>query len=260
MNYAYTILGNSGTVQAVHADVTLANQLVTIGAGTSDVTLQKLLRFLNISSVSAVATWAPVTQVLQIDTITFTAVVGTVYTINLRQLNLALGTYYDTGVTLTYTGVAGDTATTIGDKFRSMINALTAAGALQIAATGTTTLIMTAITRYPIFKTTILSGAASIALVLTLAGVRSVGFQADLLLAGVSAADATAASYQTIVINYGSVEVPLQEMNRTRENQLTLYVNQAATNRAALITYLGEMFASLVAGGAAYDPEVTALV
>lgn len=260
MNYAYTILGNSGTVQAVHADVTLANQIVTIGAGTSDVTDRVSLRYLDIESVSAVATWAPVSETVQVDTITFTAVVGTVYTINIRQYNINNDTWYDTGQSLTTTGVTGDTATTIANRFRSMINALTAGSALQINATGAGTLIMTAITRYPIFTTTVVSGAASIALVLTTPGVRSKGLQADLLLAGVSTADATAASYQTIVITYNSDAVALNEISRWSPQQLTLYVNQAATNRAALITYLGEMFASLAAGGGAYDPEVTALV
>lgn len=123
-------------------------------------------------------------ETAQVSTITFTAVASTEYGLMISQNVQANG---DNGRpeevrVLKYTSKAsGDTATTIGDAFRAQ---LAVGSRLQITATGTTTLILTANAGYPIFSVQALNANASIAIAATTAGVKANGKGADLIAAG----------------------------------------------------------------------------
>jgi hypothetical protein len=236
------------TVQALAADLSVVNRMIRSGNPLTDVCLYP--------SITKATITAPVTEVLQVTTITPAAVASTAYGITIAQYDYATGNdivkqyYYETAA-------SGDTATTIGDAFRSQINA---DPTIKVAATGTTTLILTAETGYAQFrviKTGSTVGNTSLAVVATTAGVVAIGTQAALARQGITLPSAT---YTQIHIEYN------QNSGLNLKDQVTLasvwdlYISQGATNRAALVTAWTEILGNLIKGGTDASIENFAVV
>ena len=140
-----------------------------------------------------------VTETLQVTTLTPVAANNSVYQFIIQQYNFSTGKTY-TG-TYTYTTAAsGDTATTIGDAFRSQINN---DQNIKIAATGTTTLVLTAEAGFPVFTVTILQVGGGLTQVTGTPGVVAVGTPAALALQGITVGAAN--TYTTVHIEYSPV-------------------------------------------------------
>lgn len=219
-NQAYTVLNS---IQASGADLTMVNRQINLGNPLAPVCLFNDL-------IKATVTVA-VAEQLQVTTLTPTAAANSTYTFFIQQVNPATGNM--TTVNLSYTTAAsGDTATTIGDYFRSLINA---DPTLHIAATGTTTLILTAETGYAIFTVSITQLGGGLTQSTGTAGIQAVGTTAALAVQGVTTDINSASSYTTIVMKW----VPKSGDN-IREpigvpQTLTVYLLESATNYAALV-------------------------
>jgi len=228
------------TVQALAADLSVANGLIKSGNPLTDVCY--------FDSITKASITAPVTEVLQVTTVTPTAVASTTYGITISQYDYATGSaivrqYYYT------TAASGDTATTICNSFRTQINN---DAVIKVAATGAATLILTAETGYPQFTVIFTNGNASLAQVTGTAGVVAVGTTAALARQGITL---PSASYTQIHIEYN------QKVGTNLKDQITLasvwdlYISQGATHRAALVTAWTEELGNLVLGGAAASIE-----
>lgn len=231
------------TVQASAADLAVVNGLIRSGNPLTDVCM--------FDSITKASITAPVTEVLQITTITPAAVASTRYGITLSQYDYATGNAIVRSYEYT-TASSGDTPTTIGNSFRSQINA---DPAIKVAATGTTTLILTAETGYPVFQV-ILTGStvgnASLAPVTGTAGVVAVGTTAALARLGITL---PSASYTQVHIEYNQKSGTSLKDQVTLASVWDLYISQGATNRAALVTAWTEELGNLVIGGAAASIE-----
>ncbi len=95
----------------------------------------------------------PLVEALQVSTLTPTAAASSTYSIVVSQFVPALGKQVVKPFSYV-TAASGDTATTICNAFRAMINL---DGDLQITATGTATCILTAVTGSPNFTVTLVS-------------------------------------------------------------------------------------------------------
>jgi hypothetical protein len=145
------------TIAASAADIVLNNHQLSV-TGTPTMDFRK---------IEEVNTLPALNELLAIATVTPTAADSTVFTINIRQ--------YVGGklvvVPISYTTAAtGDTATTICNAYRAMINAnaIAAGGQLQVTTSGTATLIITALTGSPLL--TVTSGAGTNAVAYTVSG------------------------------------------------------------------------------------------
>ena len=239
-NQWYTALE---TVQASAADLSVVNGLIRSGDPLTDVCYY--------DSITKATITAPVTEVLQVSTITPTAVASTVYGLTLSQYDYNTGNNIVKQYTYT-TASSGDTPTTIGDAFRSQINA---DPTIKVAATGTTTLVLTAETGYPQFqviKTGSTVGNASLAVAPTTAGVVAIGTTAALARQGITL---PSASYTQIHIEYNQNSGLNLKDQVTLASVFDLYINQAATNRATLVTAWTQELSNLVIGGAAASIE-----
>lgn len=239
----------STTVQALAADVVTA-------AGTISITTMQPFNFVGAPSMNIVAS---VAETLQQTTITFTAANSSTYTINVKQYDLDNNKWIN--ATFSYTSLAsGDTATTIGNAFRAELALNTN---VKITGSGTTTFIMTAQTRYPIFTVQVTSAGGGTSPVTGTPGVRSIGLAADVTLAytkaGLTAPTGLAAAYTTYVFKYTQADTPgLGNEVRASQNVHTLFVSTSATNYAALAARLVELKAAYVAGGTTSDPLLLA--
>lgn len=232
------------------------------------VTADGVLTFTNINpmvlaNLRSMAITASVAETVQVTTTTFTAS-ASLYEFTLAQLDISTGkTFFQK---FSYTATSADTATTIGNAFRAQINACTAAGILKINATGTTTLIMTAITRYPIFTQATISAGGGSSVAATTPGVRSVGLAADVTLQysqngqSLPTGGALAAAYTTYTFDCGSYAGnAIGDMIRNQEGIQRIFVSTSATNYAALAARLVEIKDGLPSGGSTYsDPEILA--
>lgn len=217
----YNVLSS---LSAAAADISFSNNKLSItGAPSFDPRL--------VQSTSGVV--VTVAEVAQVDTLTITAANSTYYRISLVQT-------LSTGVVLSqsfdYTSLAsGDTATTIGDVFRSMINASN----FEIVASGTTTLVLTANAGNPVFTSSKVGSTGTIAIVLTTAGVYAVNTYASLVANGVAAADLTVgATYTSITFNYANIDGSVDKITDSSVNQWTVYAQDGITNLAAYVAKL----------------------
>jgi len=225
------------TIQALAADLSVVNGMIRSGNPLTDVC--------KYNTITKATITAPVAETLQVATITPTAVASTAYGITISQYDYNTGNpivkqYYYT------TAASGDTATTIGDAFRSQINA---DPTIKVAATGTTTLVLTAETGYAQFqviKTGSTVGNTSLAVVATTPGVVAIGTLAALARQGITL---PSASYTQIHIEYNQPTGPDLKDQVTLASVWDLYISQGATNRAALVTAWTELLGNLIIGG-----------
>lgn len=241
-NQWYTALE---TVQASAADLSVVNGLIRSGNPLTDVCY--------FNAITKASITAPVTEVLQVTTVTPTAVASTLYGILIEQYD------YETGGNITRqyfyeTAASGDTATTICDAFRTAINN---DSIIKIAATGAATLILTAETGYPKFTVKFTNAAASLAQSTGTAGVVAIGTTAALARQGITL---PAASYTQVHIEYAQKNGTNLRDQITLASVWDLYINQADANRAALVTAWTQELGNLVIGGAAASIENAALL
>ena len=187
-NSTYLILDGA---DAASASVSLVAGVLSVGNP-----LQVLCKY---NAITKASITTAVAEVLQVTTLTPVAAANSVYTIMIQQYNFSTGRTYTAQYTYT-TAAAGDTATTIGDAFRSQINN---DQNIKIAATGTTTLILTAEAGFPVFTVTILSVGGGLTQATGTPGVVAVGTPAALALQGIIVS--TTDDYTTCHIEYSPV-------------------------------------------------------
>lgn len=247
-NYSYTFVDTTNGA----ADITVVNSVLKFGSTNAPVCEYKHL----IPGACAIKEYAAST--LQVTTLTITAVASTTYSFYIQQYNPVLKKV----MTRFYTAVSaasGSTATTIGDDFRDQINADQAAGQIQVVATGTTTLILTAQTGYPVFDVVLVDAAASISEAATTPGV--VGYGAVASLAAQGYTGYTGTTYTNWHIEFytrGS------EVNTTfvgQRNVRDYFLNTAATNYAALLAAIKDVMSNYPVGGTTVaNPEALSLL
>lgn len=169
-----------------------------------------------------------VAETLQVTTLTPVAAANSVYTIMIQQYNFSTGKTYTAFYTYT-TAASGDTATTIGDSFRSQINN---DQNIKVAATGTTTLILTAEAGFPVFTVTILSVGGGLTQSTGTAGVVAVGTKAALALKGITV---SGTAYTTVHLEYSPVTGQNIKDGVAVASVLDLYLNASDGDLAAVV-------------------------
>lgn len=170
-----------------------------------------------------------VAETLQVTTLTPVAANNSVYQFIIQQYNFSTGKTY-TG-TYTYTTAAsGDTATTIGDAFRSQINN---DQNIKVAATGTTTLVLTAEAGFPVFTVTILQVGGGLTQATGTPGVVAVGTSAALALQGITVGAAN--TYTTVHIEYSPVTGQNIKDGVSVASVLDLYLEEGEADYAAVL-------------------------
>jgi hypothetical protein len=220
-NYRVIVLD---AVQAGGADWVLDNGVFSIG--------NPLTALCHYRDIVKSKITAPVAEQLQVTTLTPTAAANSVYEITIQQYNPNSGTYWTQSWSYT-TAASGDDATSISTYFRTAVNAATAAGVLKIAATGTSTLILTALTGYAKFTVVINRTGGGFTQSTGTAGIAAVGTVAALALQGITV---TAGPYTQVAIEYNPIGgYDNTDPNRLNSNVLIL-VNGADGDAAALVT------------------------
>lgn len=264
VNYTYSSLGTAGTVQALGADAVVNDHILTItGAPPMDVRL-----------VEEMTITAPVAATAQVTTITPTSVAAsTEYSIQISQwIN---GRFEQ--VVLTNLTATGATATTICDAWKLQLAPWISSGKLSMTASGSGsgTLILTATTTDAVFSVTQVylnagntvgftpsPASGSMTVVTGTPGVVANGTYASLTAQGIVTVPALVSgqTYQQVRIVYRNPSVGEAAGDVSEERNVhVVLINQAATNRAALITRLGEIAQGLEAGGTTADPEFIAI-
>lgn len=224
------------TLSAAGADISFANNKFSITGG---------LKFdpRQVQTTSGIIT--TVAETAQVDILTITAAASTDYRISIIQA-LPNGVVYNETFNYTSKSSGDDTATTIGDAFRSMINASN----LEIVASGTTTLILTANAGYATFTSSVAGSAGTISIALTTPGVAAVNTYASLVANGVPATSLTVgATYTSWTVTYVNVDGSVDKITDSSENQWTVYAQDGITNLAAFVAKL-----SLVNGVVTNNP------
>jgi len=256
-NYNFS-LGSAGTVTAAHADITVNNHILTIGATT----LAPLpgRQQIDVRMIEKAALVTAVAETSAVWTITPTAAASQEFSILITQI--INGTARQM-VATAYSLASGSTATTICNDLRAQINANTT---MKITATGTTTLILTAQSTYPIIASVSQVSLGSTpgvfaSITNTTPGVAARGTYAQLIAQGVDSTIIVAGqSYTNFRLLYraASVNDPAGNVSQMRIG-LNLYINAGATNYAALATRLGEIIDGFGAAVTTADPEFLAL-
>lgn len=222
----------------------LANGVITIAG-------QQVCKYKELRKASVTAS---ANETLQVTTLTPVAANNSVYQIMIQQYNFSTGTTYTAMYTYT-TAASGDTATTIGDAFRSQINN---DQNIKVAATGTTTLVLTAEAGYPVFTVSILQVGGGLTQVTGTPGVVAVGTTAALALQGITVP--ASKTYTTVHLEYA----PVTGMNIKDSVDLLsvydLYLDNADAQTAALVTVIGYNINGLDNLGTVANPEAIAIV
>ena len=241
---SYSLLGVGGTVQAAAADIVVNNHILSI-TGCPNMDYRKI--------EGTTGFLASVAETLGVVTYTPIAANSTEYTIVIQQYVPSLGTLVTRNLTHV-TPSAGATATTICDALRAQL--LLATG-IEVVGSGTTTLVLTAVTGSPVF-TVVNNTPTTSTVVVTTPGVVSRGTTADLTLAGITGWSAGQV-YSQIAIDWISVGGETNGMPNYSKQRHTLYVNAAATNFAAFSTRMGEVVNDYAAGTTDANPESSAI-
>lgn len=194
------------------------------------------------------STWkASIAEVLQITTLTPTqaTAVGQVYQFtivqNVEGQGIKSQTFKYTSLTST------DSTTTICNAFR---NQLLGYNTVQVAFTGTTTLIITALTRSPIFVVYIQQTGAGLTQNTGTAGLHSYGTVPDFVAQGITGYVA-GHTYKTLEIKYLSDDSTEAANVASSMNRARLFVNEAAVNFSDFNTRMIQIGEDLTAGAAA---------
>lgn len=247
-NQTYQVLN---TIQAAAADFELVGGVISVGDP-----LETLCRYNDVIDAKIIPAQA---ETLQVRTLTPVAANNSTYAFWIRQLNPFTGAYYYWEGSTT-TPASGGTATTIGDAFRASINAQTAAGNLKVAATGTTTLILTATTGYPVFETGFIELGGGFTAAATTPGVVAIGTAA--LLESIGIEGATAGPYTAVVITYARIMGYNNTDPERQRSTFTWYLNEAdSTDYADLVEVIEySLSGRTVSAGGVANPEAIAII
>jgi hypothetical protein len=182
------------------------------------------------NAISRASITPGVAEVLQVTTLTPVAANNSVYTIMIQQYNFSTGRTYTAQYSYT-TAASGDTATTIGDAFRSQINN---DQNIKIAATGTTTLVLTAEAGFPVFTVTILSVGGGLTQVTGTPGVVAVGTPAALALQGITV-NSSIPLWTTVRLEYAPVTGQNIKDPVAVNSEFDLYLSQSDGDYAAVL-------------------------
>jgi hypothetical protein len=152
------------------------------------------------------------------------------------------------------------TATTINDQFRNEYFALQST--FQVVATGTTTLILTANAGYPVIYGSWYNAGTSPGtggVVNTISGIYKRGLAANLLALGVDSTLVTGAAYTLYALQNNEHTGYNNTAYVQQPERVYIWLNEAMTNYAALITRLDEWASSFASGGTTVDPEEIAI-
>jgi len=246
-------LGTAGTVTALGADITVAAHILTVGAAAL-APLPAVSKY-DVRQIESASLIAAVAETASVWTITPTAAASLEYSIQITQVFNGTARVF---VATAYSLASGSTPTTICDSLRAVINAQTA---FKVTATGTTTLVITSQTGYPLVKVSQVSLSSTpgtfASITNTTPGVQAKGTYAALVASGVSADILVAGqSYSNfrIVFRNHSVNDATGNVSIQRVTS-NVYINAAATNYAALATRIGEIINGYGAGVTTADPE-----
>ena len=211
------------TIQTLGSDFALTNRWLYQGNP-----LQPICLF---NDLIASSVTVAVAEQLQVTTLTPVNAANSTYTFYINQVDPATGNSYVGEYTHT-TAASGSSATTICDAFRSLI---AADQNLHVAGSGAATLILTAETGYASFIVTITDLGGGFTQSTGTAGIQAVGTTAALAAQGITSGISSGASYTTVIMKWypktGADITALVGATQT----LTLYLNEAATNYAALL-------------------------
>ncbi len=184
---------------------------------------------------------AYVAEVAQVDTVTPSAVDNTTYTLAISGVNKQTNAPYFRQYSVT--SGTGATATSIGDLFRTEINN---DAYVNVTASGTTTLVLTADAGFPAFTTVESDANLSVALTTPAVIGRGLGSQIS--------ADYPSGVYSEIsnivaANEYTTVKIDYEDVSAYGENNtlgnsyksLVIFVNQAATNFNDLLGTYGTL-------------------
>lgn len=202
-----------------------------------------------VRGIEPTAVIAPTTEVLQISTGTPTATNGATYQISITYTSKQSNTeeiWYSTP----YVADATATVTEICDNLRAQI--VLESNSMPITGSGSTTLILTAQTGYPIFTVTNISTSGVIAFVTGTPGVAAVG-RGDYIKNGNFAEVAAmvgivdASYYYQVIMNYNNkLNVGSSQRQTDLVNKAVLFVLSTATNVEKLVGTYGTLTQALV--------------
>jgi hypothetical protein len=225
-----TSISTLATVTALGADCVVVNETAYI----------KGLPPMIVGGIKPTSVVAPVTEVLQVTTGTPTAANSTLYAINLVYSNRLTGVIES--LSISYTSDATANATEICDFFRSAINSNSAI--LPISATGTATLILTAVAGVNSAQaqfTATSFGTGAITFVTGTPAVIGVGKGAFINGGIAPSVDVVESSYYYQVVmdsnNFQSIGSTMDASTLTNRN--ILYVLSTATNVETLVGTYG---------------------
>lgn len=251
VNDSTHFLGTGGSVTAAAGDLHLDNHEFWVDNCTPAFPIVNY-GFIA-SSPQFTSTWiAPIAEVLQITTLTPTAAtaIGQLYKFTIVQFVEGQGYKSQT---FSYTSItATDSATVICDAFRAQLRGY-ALVQVSFNATGNPTLIITALTRSPIFTVTIQSTGAGFTQSTGTAGVHSFGTVPDFQAEGITGY-VDGQTYKTLEIIYKSDDNVAAANVTSSQNRARLFVNIAATNFADFNTRMIEIGEAEETDGDA-DPE-----
>lgn len=215
--YDYELVSTS----VVAADLTLDNGILKFGVPTA--TASKVIcDFLDLIPGKCSITVA-VPEALQQTTVTFTAANNTTYMLRLQQWD-ATNRVWITNVYAYTSAASGDTATTIGNAFRTQINA---DSRIHVLAGGTATLALYAEAGYPVFTATSIEPSTT-TVVLNATGNPAVNTTAALALEGITGA--TGASYTRIHLEYNANGIPTNSLQTNQPYVKDYFINQASAD------------------------------
>ena len=190
-----------------------------------------------------------VAEALQTSTVTFTAANNTTYTLRIQQWD-AVNNVWISQV-YTYTSLAaGDTATTIGNQFRTQINA---DSRIHVFAEGAATLILHAEAGYPVFQAVSIEPATT-TVGLNATGNPAIGTTAALALKGIVVA--AGLSYTQIHLTYNADGIPTNTLQKNQPYVLDIFLDQASANYAAVLAKWRYVLAGRTTSvGGPADPE-----
>jgi hypothetical protein len=254
-NFSYNFsLGSAGTVTAAAADITVANHILNIGATT----LAPLpgRQTIDVRLIEKAALVTAVAETAAVWTITPTAAASQEFSILITQI--INGTPKQM-IATAYSLASGSTATTICNDLRAQINANTT---MKVTATGTTTLILTAQSTYPLIASvsqvslgttpgtfaSITNGTPGVAAKGTYAALIAQGVDSTIIVAG--------QSYSNFRLLYKASSSNDAGGNVSQMRiLLNLYINVGALNYTALATRITEIMSGFGASVTTADPE-----
>jgi hypothetical protein len=231
-----TTIKTLSTVAAAGADCTVSNGFVYVTG--LDPMLQK--------GIYPTGVVDPVTEVLQVTTGTPSVANSTFYGISITYTNKKTGILES--ITMDYTSDASATATEICDYFRNAINGMSEI--LPITATGTATLILTAVTGEYSSQAAFSVASYGVGTITFATGTPAViGVGKGIFLKGGNYYDADlvdSSYYYQVIMNYANGERTGSAMNVSNLVDCNvLYVLSTAANAASLVGPTGTLTVAL---------------